>query len=69
VTLFATITYFYLIEELGASMASTTIYLIPVAGVLLGFLVLGEPLTNAKIVALGFILLGIFIANRGRVNV
>jgi len=66
VTFLATMVYFYLIEELGASMASTTIYLIPVAGVLLGFIVLGEALTLAKTTALGFILTGIFMANYGR---
>ena len=66
VTGLATITYFFLIEELGASTASTTIYLIPVAGVLLGNLILGEQITPSMIVALGLILLGIFIVNRGR---
>lgn len=66
VTLLATVTYFYLIEELGASRASMTIYLIPVAGVLLSFVVLGEELTSLKMIALSFILAGIFIANRGQ---
>ena len=42
VTLLATLVYFYLIESLGAGTASTTIYLIPVAGVILGAIVLGE---------------------------
>ncbi|MBV7337270.1 DMT family transporter [Chloroflexi bacterium TSY] len=64
VTLLATVTYFYLIEELGAGTASTTIYLIPVAGMILGNIVLGEAITAQMIFALGLILLGIFIVNR-----
>jgi len=65
VTLFATMTYFFLIEELGAGNAAMTIYLIPVAGVLSGILVLGEKLTPQMIVALLLISAGIFVVNRG----
>lgn len=65
VTLLATMTYFFLIEELGAGNASMTIYLIPVAGVLSGILVLGERLTWMMVVALVLISAGIFVVNRG----
>ena len=64
VTLLATVTYFYLIEQLGAGRASMTIYLIPVAGVITGILVLGEALTVQMVIALGLILFGIFVVNR-----
>ncbi|MEZ4664174.1 MAG: DMT family transporter, partial [Caldilineaceae bacterium] len=64
VTLLATVTYFYLIEQFGAGTASTTIYLIPVAGVLSGVLILGEKLTGQMAAALVLILGGIFMANR-----
>lgn len=64
VTLLATLTYFFLIEQFGAGTASTTIYLIPVAGVLSGVLVLGEELTTQMLAALALILGGIFMANR-----
>jgi len=63
VTLLATMVYFYLIEEFGAGTASMTIYLIPVAGVITGMIVLDEQLTLNMIIALGFILSGIFIVN------
>ena len=65
VTLFATMVYFYLIEEMGAGTAATTVYLIPVAGVLAGIVVLGEQLSPSMVIALIMILLGIFIVSRG----
>ena len=64
VTLFATVTYFYLIENLGAGTASTTVYLIPVSGVILGALILGETLRPSMLIALALILGGIFLINR-----
>ena len=68
VTLLATIIYFVLIEELGAGTASMTIYLIPVARVLLGVLVLKETLTTQMIIALVLIMVGIRIVNRGNTS-
>lgn len=64
VTLFATMVYFYLIEMLGASNASTTVYLIPISGVLTGVLILNEALTRNMIIALVLILVGIYLSNR-----
>lgn len=64
VTLLATVTYFYLIENLGAGTASTTVYLIPVSGVILGALILGETLRPSMLIALVLILGGIFVINR-----
>lgn len=64
VTVFATLVYFYLIEEFGAGRASMTVYLIPVAGVLSGVVFLGEALTASMIAALALILCGVFIVNR-----
>ncbi|MEM7034603.1 MAG: DMT family transporter [Chloroflexota bacterium] len=64
VTLLATMIYFYLIEKLGAGRASMTIYLIPVAGVISGAVILGEQLTNQMLLALVLILSGVFMANR-----
>ncbi len=68
VTLAATIVYFYLIEELGAGTAATTIYLIPVAGVILGAIVLNEQVTFQMGIALVFILGGIFIVNQSKTS-
>lgn len=64
VTLLATIVYFYLIETVGAGMASTTVYLIPLSGILLGIVVLGEQFTPGMAIALALILTGIMISGR-----
>ncbi len=64
VTIFATLVYYYLIEQLGAGSASMTIYLIPVAGVLSGVLILNEQLTSQMIIALALILFGVYVVNR-----
>lgn len=63
VTGLATITYFYLIEQLGAGATSMTIYIIPIAGVITGILVLGEEFRWQMGVALALILGGIAITN------
>lgn len=65
VTGLATVTYFYLIEELGAGAASMTIYIIPIAGVLTGILVLDEEFRWQMGVAVVLILGGIAITNYG----
>ena len=63
-TLFATFTYYYLVETIGAARASATIYLIPIAGVLAGIIVLGETFTIHTIVALVLILAGVVLVKR-----
>lgn len=65
VTSLATITYFFLIEQLGAGTASMTIYLIPIAGVIAGVLVLNEQFRSEMGIALILILGGIAITNLG----
>ena len=65
VTGLATVTYFFLIEELGAGTAAMTIYIIPIAGVITGILVLSEPFRWQMAVALVLILGGIAITNLG----
>lgn len=66
VTGLATVTYFYLIEELGAGTAAMTIYIIPIAGVITGIIVLGEQFRWQMAVALVLILGGITITNLGK---
>ena len=66
VTGLATVTYFFLIEELGAGTAAMTIYIIPIAGVITGMLVLNEPFRWQMAVALVLILGGIAITNLGK---
>lgn len=62
-TLLATFLYYYLVETLGATRASATMYLIPIAGVLAGVVVLGEALTPNIIAALVLILIGVVLVN------
>ena len=64
VTVFATMIYYYLIENLGSTLASMTMYIIPVSGVALGVLVLGEVVTPTMPIAAALILGGVFVANR-----
>ncbi|MEM0900288.1 MAG: DMT family transporter [Pseudomonadota bacterium] len=53
---------FYLIREVGYSTFSLSINLIPVFGVILGFLVLSEPLDPQVLIALALVMVGLFIA-------
>jgi drug/metabolite transporter (DMT)-like permease len=57
--------YFTLIQRGGATFATTVTYIIPVNGLLLGALVLGEPLSPAVVVSLALILSGVLLV-RGR---
>ncbi|MEM7535536.1 MAG: DMT family transporter [Chloroflexota bacterium] len=68
VTLMATMTYFYLIENLGPSRTVMTNYLIPGSGMLAGVLLLGEQLTIMRVVAMVLVLCGIFIVNRANLR-
>ncbi len=63
ITIGATMIYYYIIDTAGASVASTTIYLIPINGIIWGALILNETITWHAIVALVFILSGIALVN------
>ena len=63
VSLTAVLVYYYLIDAIGASFSALSIYIIPIAGVLMGALLLGEPITPQVIIALVLILLGVAIVN------
>ncbi|MEM5500667.1 DMT family transporter [Ahrensia kielensis] len=56
---------FYLINKVGYSTFSMSINLIPVFGIFLGFLILGEPLRPQILIALALVLIGLFIAKSG----
>ena len=56
---------YYLINTIGYSYLALGINLLPVFGVILGALILDEPITLTMIGALGLILLGLAIARRG----
>ena len=61
-TALATILYFILISERGATFISFNNYIIPVLGVLWGVLFLDEVLTVRSVLALLLVLSGIFLA-------
>ena len=60
----AMLTYYYLIDMVGASTASTTLYLTPINGVFWGALILSETVTWSAIVALVLILSGVMLVNK-----
>ncbi|HEY9163794.1 MAG TPA: EamA family transporter [Magnetovibrio sp.] len=64
-TALATILLIIVVSSRGVTFLSLNNYLIPVLGVLWGFLFLGEPVTQEILVALALILIGIAIAGRG----
>lgn len=57
----AYILYYSLLERASATFVSTVTYIIPVNGLLLGALVLGEPIGLSLIAGLGLILLGVLL--------
>ena len=57
---------FHLIRTIGYTRFSLSINLIPVFGVGLGVLILGEPLSLTLIVALALVLTGLFVAGGGK---
>jgi drug/metabolite transporter (DMT)-like permease len=65
ITLIPVVVYYYLIDQVGASYASITVYLIPINGVLWGALLLAEPITWHVVLAMSLILAGIAIVNQG----
>lgn len=62
----AMLLYYYLISTVGASTASTTLYLIPINGVFWGALILSEAVTWSMIMALILILAGVMVVNSAR---
>ena len=62
----AAIIYFHLVSVKGATFVSYCNYLIPVFGVVAGWIVLAEAVTLQRLTALAIILAGIAIADKGR---
>lgn len=63
-TVVAYVIYYALIERTSATFVSTVTFIIPVFGLILGALVLGEPLDMVLWVSLGLILLGVLLVRR-----
>lgn len=64
-TALAYILYFQLIATIGPARALTVTFLIPVFGVLWGFIFLNEPVTVNDVIGCALILAGTWIATRG----
>ena len=56
---------FYILKHNGLVFQSQVAYLIPIFGVILGFLILNEEITSKVIISLIAVIIGIFIVNRG----
>jgi len=63
-TVVAYIIYYAVLDRTSATFVSTVTYIIPVNGLLLGALVLGEPLSATLLVGLALILLGVLLVRR-----
>jgi drug/metabolite transporter (DMT)-like permease len=62
----AYLAFFRLIEHWGATRTSSVAYLLPVWGVVLGLIVLNEPLQSGLILGTGLVILGIALVNMQR---
>jgi drug/metabolite transporter (DMT)-like permease len=59
---FAFIIYYYIVRHLGAVAASTVTYLSPVVAMLIGTLLVGEPIGKAEYLATAMILVGVILS-------
>ena len=60
-TVTAYIIYYELLERTSATYVSTVTYIIPINGLILGALILSEPLTAALLGSSALILLGVLL--------
>lgn len=63
-TAIAYLLYFYLITSVGPVKAVTVTYLVPVFGILWGWLFLAEPIGPGMVAGLALVVLGIALSNR-----
>jgi len=62
---FAWLLRFYILKHNGLVFQAQVAYLIPIFGVILGFLVLGEAITSKVIISLVAVIVGIYIVKKG----
>lgn len=68
-TALATLFYFYLVPRLGANRMSQVNFVVPIAGALIGVVVMGEALTPSIIAALAVIMVAIYLVSTKRKTV
>jgi drug/metabolite transporter (DMT)-like permease len=56
---------FYILKNNGLVFQAQVAYLIPIFGVILGFLFLNEAITSKVLVSLVAVIIGIYIVNKG----
>ena len=56
---------FYILKHNGLVFQAQVAYLIPIFGVILGFLILNEPITSKAIISLIAVIIGIYIVKKG----
>jgi drug/metabolite transporter (DMT)-like permease len=57
--------YFFVLQHWGATRTSMVAYLLPVVGIVLGALVLGDPVTLNRVAGTAFVLAGVALVNGG----
>ena len=57
--------YFFVLQHWGATRTSTIAYVLPVVGIALGFVVLGDPITINRIAGTALIIAGVAVVNGG----
>jgi drug/metabolite transporter (DMT)-like permease len=65
-TFIAYLFFYYIVQQLGAFRATNVTYIVPVVGVILGWLVLGESMDWRLLLGAGLIFLGLGMINLGQ---
>ena len=60
-TVIAYVIYYALIERTSATFVSTVTYVIPIVGIILGALVLNEPVTLNLVISAALIIVGVLL--------
>jgi len=63
-TVLAFIWYYQGIQRIGPTKAALFINFVPISGVLLSFLLLGEPMTSSLLIGLCLVISGVYLTNR-----
>jgi drug/metabolite transporter (DMT)-like permease len=63
-TVIAYVLYYMLIERTSATFTSMVTYIIPINGLILGAVVLGEPVTLVILLSLALILAGVLLVRQ-----